>query len=253
MASDRAKALAEKQRADAKAIREAKKHSDNPEDWGMWRQLSATVKMVRDVDQKGFWILIGVVAGIIVVAEVVGIIIGHWIQGLIWGVLLAASAFLLLLGRLGRNSAYKRSQGQPGYAQVALMMLNKKKWSYTPAIEVNRQQDSVHRVVGPGGLILVGDGDANRVKPLLVNARRRHEGISYDAEVIVVSAGDGAEQVPVEQLADYIKRLPKTLTETQIQELESRIKALDAMRGRLPLPKGPLPNMKANRRAIRGR
>ncbi|MDR1354880.1 MAG: DUF4191 domain-containing protein [Propionibacteriaceae bacterium] len=253
MASDRAKALAEKQRAEAKAVREAKKNSSNPEDWGMLRQLSATVKMVVEVDPRTKWLLIGAPVAIIVIAEVVGFIIGHWIQGLIWGVLLAASAFLLILGRLGKNSAYKRYKGQPGYAQVALMMLNKKKWTYTAAVEVDRQQDAVHRVVGPGGLILVGDGDANRVKQLLATARKRHDGISYDTEVIVISAGTGEGQMPVESVTKYIEKLPKKLTESQIQELEGRLKALDAMRGRLPLPKGPLPNMKANRRAVRGR
>ncbi|MDR2620397.1 MAG: DUF4191 domain-containing protein [Propionibacteriaceae bacterium] len=253
MASERAKALAERQKAEAKAAREAKKHSDNPDDWGIWRRLVATVKMINEVEPNAKWILIGVPLAILITAAVVGIVIGHWIQGLIWGVLLAASALLLLIGRIGRKAAFKRSKGQPGYAQVALAMLPEKKWSHTVAIEVNRQQDCVHRVVGPGGLILVGDGDANRVKPLLSNAKRRHDGVSYDAEVITLSAGDGEGQIPVEQLTKYIQKLPKKLSETQIQELEVRLKALDAMRGRLPIPKGPLPNVKANRRALRGR
>jgi hypothetical protein len=253
MASERSKAVAEKQRADAKAVREAKKNSSNPEDWGMLRQLSATVKMVNEVNPNAKWLMFGVPVAIVVIAEIVGLIIGHWIQGLIWGVLLAAAAFILILGRIGKSSVYKRNKGQPGYAQVALTMLNKKKWSYTIAVEVNRQQDSVHRVIGPGGLILVGDGDANRVKPLLATAKRRHDGISYDIDVITISAGDGAGQMAVEDVTKYIEKLPKKLTTAQIQELEVRLKALDAMRGRLPLPKGPLPAMRANRRAIRGR
>ena len=42
MASERAKELAAKQKAELKALKEAKKNSTNPADWGRWRQLRET-------------------------------------------------------------------------------------------------------------------------------------------------------------------------------------------------------------------
>ena len=37
--SERAKELAAKQKAEAKALREANRNSDNARDWGSWKQI----------------------------------------------------------------------------------------------------------------------------------------------------------------------------------------------------------------------
>ena len=52
----------------------------------------------------------------------------------------------------------------------------------------------------------------------------------------------------------HIEKLPKTIDAVQIEEVKGRLKALDAMKSRVPLPKGPLPtSMKGSRKAMRGR
>ncbi|MDR0837066.1 MAG: DUF4191 domain-containing protein [Propionibacteriaceae bacterium] len=252
MASERAKQAAEKAKAEAKAVREAKKKSEDPADWGWFRQMGETLKMTSQADPKNKFYLIGTVVGSIVIGFVVGLLLGHQWQGLIFGFLVSLSLFMLLLNRLAKTSVYSRYKGQPGYGQVGLMMLNKKKWTYTAAIEGNRQQDCVHRAVGPAGLILVADGDPTRVKPVLATAKRRHEGVAYGVPVIAIITGEGEGQIPVPKLADYINKLPKKLSTTDIAELEGRLRALDNMRGRAPIPKGPLPNVHVSRRALRG-
>ncbi|NOL25893.1 DUF4191 family protein, partial [Escherichia coli] len=55
-------------------------------------------------------------------------------------------------------------------------------------------------------------------------------------------------------LDKHIKKLPKTLSTSQVDEVVNRLKALDAMRPKVPLPKGPMPSsMKGARAAMRGR
>ena len=66
--------------------------------------------------------------------------------------------------------------------------------------------------------------------------------------------GDGKGQVPLENLDKHIKKLPKALNTSQVDEVVNRLKALDAMRPKVPLPKGPMPSsMKGARAAMRGR
>lgn len=132
-------------------------------------------------------------------------------------------------------------------------MLDAKKFSYTPAITFNRQQDMVHRVVGAPGIVLVGDGDPNRLRPLLVQEKKRHEQVLYGVPVNTIQIGDGEGQVPLKEVAKNIQKMPKKLDNVQIAEAESRMKALDSVRQRLPLPKGPMPNARGSRRAMRGR
>jgi len=256
MASERAKELQAKQKAEAQAAKLAKKNSTDPKDWGTWRQLKESYKMVVAANPNWRWLLVASVAGPMLLGLIIGLITGHPLYGPVTGFLLGLSVGLLVLGRLVRKAAYKRYEGQAGAAQVALMMLTsgkKPKWSYTAGIAGNRQGDTVHRAIGPGGLILVGDGDPVRLGPMLGAERRRHEQLLYDVKVQTFMAGDGEGQVPVDKLARTLEKLPKTLTETQVVEIGSRIKALDAMRSRVPVPRGPMPSMRGAHKAMRGR
>ena len=256
MASERAKELQARQKAEAQAAKLAKKNSTDPKDWGTIRQLKESYTMVVDANPSWKWLLIASLVGPLVVGVGLGLILGHWLYGTLTGLLAGASLAMLVLGRLVRKAAYKRYEGQVGAAQVALMMLTggrKPKWSYTAAISGNRQGDTVHRAVGPGGLILIGDGEAARLGPILGAERKRHEQLLYDVKVQTFIAGDGEGQVPVEKLASTIEKLPKKLSQTQIAEIESRLKAMDVMRSRVPLPRGPMPSLRGAHKAMRGK
>lgn len=253
--SERAKELAARQKAEAKAMRAAKRNSDNPRDWGTFKQIRESYRLTKQVDPKlNLW-LIG--TWLLVTAAVTGLGLAfstQWYWALPMGILMGITAALLLLTRRTKKGTYTRYKGQPGAGEVPLSMLNKKKWTVQPAITVTRQQDCIHRVVGAPGVVLVGDGNAGRLKQPLANETRRHQQVLYGINVETIQMGDGPDQVPMERLQKHIQGLPKTLDSLQLEEVESRLKALDAMKQRIPLPKGPLPtSTKGARKAMRGR
>lgn len=261
MANERAKQLAAKQRAEAKALRAQKRNSDNPRDWGTLKQLREAYKATYQVDKQLPVVVFGPWLGVVVIGLVLGLIIGRatgnnfqWIWGLIFGILLGASLALFIFTRRIKASTYKRYADQAGSGEVALSMLDKKKYSYTAAVGFNRNQDVVHRVVGPNGLLLVGDGNPTRLRSLLATEAKRHQQVLYGVDVQTVQVGDAEGQIPLDKLARHIEKMPKVLDKTQIAEVQSRLKALDSVRSRLSLPKGPLPtSAKGSRKAIRGR
>ena len=61
----------------------------------------------------------------------------------------------------------------------------------------------------------------------------------------------------MDKLADHIKKLPKTLQANQVTDIRQRLRALDAVRPQIPMPKGPMPTssrqVKGSRQAMRGR
>ena len=63
--------------------------------------------------------------------------------------------------------------------------------------------------------------------------------------------------MPLDKLADHIRKLPKSLRPNQITDLKQRLRALDAVRPTVPVPKGPMPTnprqVKGARQAMRGR
>lgn len=249
--SERAKAFEAKQKAELRAEKERKRNSTNPADWGRWRQMVESYKMTREHDKVLPWLMI---AGF-VVPFVLLLVIGFLVNSpLIWGLLGLSLGFLgamAVFAWRARRAVYARYEGQAGSGEVALQMLPKK-WVSDPVIAVTKSMDVVHRTLGPGGLILIGEGEPGRLKPLLQSEKRKHEQVAYGVEVKTIQMGKGAGQVPLDQLTNHIKKMPKTLTPAKIGEVRQRLRALDAMRPKAPIPKGPL-SMKGARAAMRGR
>ena len=80
---------------------------------------------------------------------------------------------------------------------------------------------------------------------------KKHERVAYGVPVTTVVMGDKPGQIPLPKLAEHIKKLPKTLQPNQITDIRQRLRALDAVRPQMPIPKGPMPT--SSRRSWRSR
>ncbi len=123
-----------------------------PRTWGTLRQIYQAYKLTKEQDPAVTWLLLAAfLLPIVIGGVVVGILINQWIWLLIMGIMVGLIlAMLVLLWRV-KAATYKRYEGMAGSSEVALQMLDKKKWSHTPpAIAATRHQDVVHRAVGRG-------------------------------------------------------------------------------------------------------
>jgi Domain of unknown function (DUF4191) len=239
-----------------KAEKARKKASTNPADMGRMRQIARAYKLTHEYDKALPFLMIGAFLLPIALGLVISIFWPHPIYlgflGAMTGLVLALS----VLVRRAKSATYKRYIGQAGSAEVALGMLPKK-WISAPAIAANRNRDVVHRTLGPGGLVLIGEGEAGRVRQLLASEVKKHERVAYGVPVITVIMGDREGQVPLDKLADHIQKLPKVLQPHQVTDIKQRLRALDAVRPTIPAPKGPMPTnprqVKGVRQAMRGR
>ena len=253
MASDKAKELAAKQKAEVAALKLAKKNSTNPKDWPWYKQIWQTYKVTAENDPQLNWWLLGAFGGTVVISLILGILLGTWWMWLLLGVTGGLTAALWVMLDRAKKATFVRYAGQPGSAEVALSMLDKKKWFYTPVITATRQLDVVHRAVGPGGIILIGEGSPARVKALMASEAKKHEQVAYGVAVISIMMGEGEGQVPLAKLANHMKKLPKKLEASQVTDVKARLRALDAARPKIPIPRGPMPSTKGANRAMRGR
>ena len=250
MASERAKQLAAEQKAAMKAEKLRKKTSNDPKDWGTLRRSIEGIKMTQQYDKSLYPLMAGAFVVIVAIFAIVGLFIPPWWMYLIFGVLFGFVGAMGILNWRARGAMFKRYEGQPGRAEVALNLLPKT-WVKNPAIAVDRYQNIVHRVVGPAGIVLIGEGQPGRVREMLATEAKRHESIKYNVAVTTIVMGDADNQVPLNKLDKYIKKLPKTIKAAQVSEIMARLKALDGSRPRLPIPKGPI-NVKGARSALRG-
>jgi len=177
-----------------------------------------------------------------------------WIISVVGALLIGILLVLLVFGRRAQKAAYTQMEGQPAAAAGALQML-RRGWKVDPVVGFNKQQDVVHRVVGPPGIVLVGEGASqSRVKQLMVIERKKHERVAYGVPIHEIIAGRGEGEVPLPKLVRHVQKLGRSVKPAEMTDILQRLKALDAQRGKLPLPKGPIPtSMKGMRSQQRGR
>ena len=112
-------------------------------------------------------------------------------------------------------------------------------WKTEPAIAVTKQQDVVTRVVGPPGIVLIGEGNPNRLRPLLASERRKHERVASETPIHEVVVGNDAGQVPLPKLTKHVTKLGREVKPAQMTDVLHRLKALDANRSAHPDAQGP--------------
>jgi len=228
---------------------------DEPKKEGTLKRVRHAYKITREHDKAVGWICLAW-------ALAAGLIVGglfwyflHPIAGIVTGIPAAMLAWLLVFSRRAERSAYRQIEGQPGAAAAALGVL-RRGWNVQPGVAITKSQDVVHRVVGRPGVILVGEGHPQRVRNLLIVEKKKHARVVGATPIYEIVTGDegGDGVVSVPKLAKHVMKLPKKIQPHEITDLLQRLKALDAMRPQLPVPKGPMPtNMRAARQAMRGR
>lgn len=178
-----------------------------------------------------------------------GIIIGNNLGHPIYaGFITLPVAFLaafFLFTRYANTAAFASIQGQLG-AGASVLMSIKRGFVTTPAVNVNRDQDMVHRVSGKAGIILVGEGGFG-VKSLMQDEKRKMERFLSGVPVTEVMVGENSGQVSIKKLHKHLKKLPKKLNTAQLREVRARLRSVGGLN--LPMPKGPMPtNVRMPRR-----
>lgn len=220
-------------------------------------QLWQAFNMQRKQDKRLLPYMIG--AFVLIVAASVAV--GVWAGGLtmivmiVFGLLLGALVAFIIFGRRAQRSVFQQAEGQTGAAAWVLDNL-RGKWRVTPGVAATGHFDAVHRVIGRPGVILVGEGSATRVKPLLAQEKKRTARVVGEVPIYDIIVGNGDGEVALAKLERHLNRLPANITVKQMDTLESRLAALGSRAGAAMMPKGPLPNsgkMRGVQRTVRRR
>ncbi len=207
---------------------------------GRFKQIGLTYKMTRRVDRKIGWILAGIGLGTLGVLLAVGFLIGHPVYLGILGFLLAFLATAIVFGRRAERAAFGQMEGQPGAAAAVLDNIGRG-WNVTPAVAMNRNQDVVHRAVGKPGIVLVAEGNPNRVRSLLAAEKRKMNRVVSEVPVHDLIVGDDEGQVPLKKLRTTMTKLPRVMQGPQITQTNDRLRAMGDLMSNMPMPKGPMP------------
>ena len=237
-------------KAEAKAARKAASKARRAQLWQAFQ-------IQRKEDKRLLPYMIGAFVLIVAASVAIGAAVGafSWITMPILGVLLGALVAFIIFGRRAQKSVYSKADGQTGAAAWALDNM-RGQWRVTQAVAATGSFDAVHRVVGRPGVIFVGEGSPQRLKPLLAQEKKRTARLVGDIPIYDIVIGNGEGEIPLAKLERHLTKLPANITVKQMDSLESRLAALGTKVGPAAMPKGPMPGqakMRSVQRTVRRR
>jgi hypothetical protein len=196
--------------------------------------------MAKQSDPKIGLIVFGVFVAVLAVFLVLGFVLGQPILLGSFGFLIGFLLGTIVFGRRAERAAFAQVEGKPGAAMAVLNAL-RRGWTVTPVVAAApRTQDVVHRAVGRPGVVLVAEGNPNRVAQLVSGEKRRLGRLLGDVPVYDFVVGDDAGQVPLRRLQSTLVKLPRNLRKDEVTEVNNRLRALGDLQQKM-MPKGPMP------------
>lgn len=220
-----------------KAEKSEKKPRKSPE----WiKTLRQAYRVTREARPLLPVLLIVVFALVMAIGIGLGLIVDRTIYFSLMTIPFAIILTLFIFSRLAEAAAYTSIEDQVG-AGASVLMSIRKGWTTTAGVQVARNQDLVHRSLGRAGVVITGEG-TNAVRVMMTDERRKMERFLSGVPVHEVLVGEGEGRVPLRKLQKHLKKLPKKLTKSQLREARAREKSVGGVK--LPMPKGPMPNMR---------
>ncbi|WP_161927983.1 DUF4191 domain-containing protein [Gordonia crocea] len=219
-----------------KAAKQARKQASKERRAQLWQAF----QMQRKDDKRLIPYMVGVVVLAVAIAVAIGLLIDQLWFTIPLGIMVGLLGAFILFGRRVQKSVFTKAEGQPGAAGWALSNM-RGTWRIKQAIAGTTHLDAVHRVIGKPGVILVGEGNPNRVKGLLNQEKKRIARVVGNTPIYVVQVGNDGDEVPLSKLEKHLNKLPNNINSKQVDALESRLAALSTRKGGAALPKGPMP------------
>lgn len=212
-----------------------------PKAQGQLAQMWTVYKMTAQYDKTsvlwaslGFLTVLGAFVGFSALAFPGNIV--NLIIFIVLGVMFGIIAAMVVMGRKAERAAYARISGQLGAVGAVLANLRKGWRSAEMPVAVNpRSQDAVYRAIGPGGVVLVGEGARTRVKVLLEDERRKVNRVAPGAPVSFVYVTNDSEATALEDLSRELYKMKKSLSRGEIGVVAKRLESLGL---NIPIPKG---------------
>ena len=206
--------MADKQKAAAKAAKSEERAAKRAKRKQTWGQFWQAFNLQRKQDKKLIPLMLLAIVGMALLFFLIGLLWGgQWFM-LPLGIGLGFVLAMYIFSKRLEGSMYEKVGDTPGAAGWTLENMRNTVgivWHTKTGVAMNTQMDSVHRVVGNPGVVLVGEGEG---------------------------------QVPLKKLQRELLKLPRNYKKNEVYSVNAKIEAMDRIGTGTPgagLPKGPMP------------
>lgn len=207
------------------------------------RQLLRVYKITAKNDPTALWLSILGFLLVFGASFLIGFLLnglgtlGFWLW-IVTGLLSSLLTFMIVMSRRAERNAYIQIEGQAGAVGAVLDSQIRRSWRASPMpIAVNaKSREAVYRMIGPAGVVLIGEGSSVRVQQMLEDESRK---ISRSAPGVTIHKVKVSvtEGIRLYALLKTVYKLKKSLTRAEVTVVANRLDAL-AGASALPIPKG---------------
>ncbi|UWF78546.1 MULTISPECIES: DUF4191 domain-containing protein [Microbacterium] len=212
---------------------------------GFFSQIRSLFRFTREVYGWLPWAQLAILVGGVLIGLIIGLLLGHaqWYALLLWGItglMLGLLGAMILMTRLSTKAMYAKIDGMPGASGHVLSTGLGRSWQAadTPVGINPKTQEAVYRVVGRGGIVIVGEGARGRLTRLVNEERTKAQRVAHGVPVTVLYVGHGEDDVAIADLAKTIKKLPKAIDKATMAAVIRRLESVSQSLSSLPIPKG---------------
>lgn len=194
--------------------------------------------VLKRVPLAWLWLSLSVLvplAGGIVLAvfssDVIGIV--SWV---IAGILLGLLVFLIVLGQITQRLMYQNLEGQIGAVSALIKNQLRRSWKGSEIpVRMNKSSDTVYRLIGRPGVVIVSEGVKTRVAPLVDEARREVSRIVPSVPVHTLHVG--ADGLKIGETFKTMYKLKNRIKMVEVRVVSNRLNSI-AKTPMSQMPKG---------------
>lgn len=220
------------------------KESKSTKTPGMFAQFGEQVRFLRGEDPKALPLAIGLgLLAFILIFGIGAVLTSFQFFGMaVWtalGLVTGYLSALLTLTNRANRAIFTKYANEPGRLSLTVGTLTRRIYKGTnQPVAINaRTRDMIFRVVGPAGVVLMGEGAKTSTNQLLEDERRKVQRVASGVTVHTFYSAEDGSGVPLRTLHKKVNKLKRTLTKSEIRAVQNRLSAMDS-RGGLPIPKG---------------
>lgn len=221
------------------------------------RQLWRIYKITAKNDPTSVWLaLLGFLA-----ALAVGFLVGALTADIgsfsFWLWITTGSTTGLLVGMVvmskrAERNAYMQIEGQAGAVGAVLDSQIRKRWraQSTPVAVNAKSREAVYRMIGPAGVVLIGEGSSARVQQMLEDESRKVSRAVPGVTVHKLRVNVDQGGIRLHALLKHVYKIEKSINRSEVTAVSNRLAALAGSTA-LPIPKGIDPNkLRAPKRKV---
>lgn len=208
---------------------------------GRLKQLWQVYKITAKNDRTSVWLaLLGFLISL-AVGMLVGFLLGGTLSFVLWtisGTLSGVLIAMIIMSRRAERNAYMQIEGQAGAVGAVLDTQIRRSWraSSMPVAINPKSREAVYRMVGPAGVVLIGEGSSTKLNQLLQDESRKVQRIAPGVTVHQLRVTVDDSGVRLHNLLKSVYKLKKSLRRAEVTVVTNRLEAMGGVS--MPIPKG---------------